>query len=158
MKWFKNVYRHMSALVLSTTAALLVLTLPGFTVPVPAQETGQFRICSPQMTDRDRNYGSGGTGGKKAKAGKATQNFKVKKSSVSFKATALKKKAASFKVKTVNGKGSLSWKSSSGYVSVSRGKVTVRKGTPRGTYKVTVKASGNSKYKSAKAVVRIIVR
>lgn len=226
-----------------------VRTLPALTLKVNAQtsavpgnrkgqtgkngegtQDGLFHIASPQMTDRDRNYGnpggassSGSTisgsgvtlsrtsytydgqakkpavtvrcGGKKLRSktdytvsyssctnagtarvtvcgkgkyrgkvtktyriNKAGQNLRVKKDTYILSCSALKKSAVKLSAKALNARGSLSWKSGSKYVSVTNGRITVRKGTPRGTWKVSVKASGTGNYKPAAAAIRIIVR
>jgi hypothetical protein len=43
-------------------------------------------------------------------------------------------------------------------VTVKKGKVTIKKGTPRGTYKITVTAKGNGTYNSGSKVITITVK
>ena len=91
----------------------------------------------------------------------AAQKITTKVTSKTYTAAALKKKAQSFSIGAkASGKGKLSYKSSSKkYVTVSSGgKVTIKKGTPKGTYKITVTAAGNTNYKAASKVIKIIVR
>jgi hypothetical protein len=58
-----------------------------------------------------------------------------------------------------NAEGTVSYKSSnSRYVTVSKGKVNVKKGTPKGAYKITVTAMGNKNYKTAFKIVTITVK
>lgn len=83
-------------------------------------------------------------------------------SSKSYKAAVLKKGSASFTVKVKGAKGKVSYNVSSGdkkAVSVSKaGKVTVRKGTKKGSYKITVKAAGSAKYAGAVKTVTVKVK
>lgn len=72
----------------------------------------------------------------------------------------LKKETFSLKAKT-NGDGDLSYKVTKGsakYITVSKaGKVTLKKGCPKGNYQVTITATGTSKYKKATKKVTIKV-
>lgn len=82
---------------------------------------------------------------------KATGTFKLKKSSFSVKKASVKKKAQSFTLSTTPG-GNNTYKKVSGSsgITVSKsGKVTVKKGTKAGTYKVKVKVT-SSNYKKTK--------
>jgi hypothetical protein len=56
--------------------------------------------------------------------------------------------------------GTVSYKSSKKkYVTVSsKGKVTVKKKTPKGIYKITITAKGNKNYKSGSKTVTITVK
>lgn len=97
----------------------------------------------------------------KAEAGK-TQSIKVTPSSKTVKASALKKSAKSFSIKVTGAKGKLSYSvasSSKKALSVSKtGKVTVKKGTKKGSYSVTVKAASTSKYAAATKTVTVKVK
>lgn len=79
---------------------------------------------------------------------KASNPLKVLTKNQKIKASAVKKKAKTFTVKTSKAQGKVSYKSSnSQYVTVSaKGKVTVKKGTPKGKYKITVTAKGKGIY------------
>lgn len=90
---------------------------------------------------------------------KAAQPMKVKISAKTCKASALKSKAATFSIGTSKAVGKVTYKTDSKYVKVSsKGVVTVKKGTKKGTYKVTVKAAGNTNYKSGSKTVKITVK
>ena len=93
---------------------------------------------------------------------KAAQKIKVTPSSKSYKAAVLKKGSASFTVKVKGAKGKVSYSVSSGdkkAVSVSKaGKVTVKKGTKKGSYSVVVKAASTSKYAAAAKTVSVKVK
>ncbi len=89
---------------------------------------------------------------------KAAQNFRLTKSSCSCTKNSLRYSGKSFRIQTVNAKGTVSARSGSRYIQVSGRTVTVRKGTPRGIYRVTVTAAGNTNYSSASRTMRITVR
>ena len=89
----------------------------------------------------------------------AKDNMKVSPASKTFKASTLKKSAKSFTIKVTNAKGKVSYKSSSKKVTVSsKGKVTVKKGTAKGTYKVTVTSKATALYKANTKTVTIKVK
>ena len=118
-------------------------------------------------TNRNAGKASIRISGKGAYTGTVTRRFTIQKASqpvrvsVSckrYKARSLQKKAKSFTIKVRNAKGRVTYRSNTRYVSISHGKVKVKKGIPRGTYKITVKAAGNGNYKPASKTVRIEVR
>jgi len=85
----------------------------------------------------------------------------AKTSSLTFKASNLKKKKASVSLKATSLGGSLTYKVTKGskYLTVSKsGKVTLKKGTPKGTYKVKITASKSLYYKQATKTVTIKVK
>ena len=87
----------------------------------------------------------------------ASQSISTKVSSKNYKKTTVAKKAQSFSI-GASAKTKLSYKSSSKNVTVtSAGKVTVKKGTGKGTYKITVKAASSDNYKSASKTVTVKV-
>ena len=95
---------------------------------------------------------------------KKTNPMKVKVASKTYKAkksTGKLNKKHSFIIGVKNAKGKVTYsrsKASKAYITVSKkGKVTVRKGTPKGTYTITVKAKGTSKYrgKSKKITIKV---
>ena len=57
----------------------------------------------------------------------------------------------------INEKGTVSFKSESKYIGISGGKITVKRGTPKGTYRIKVTALGNTNYYSTTKTIRIIV-
>ena len=94
---------------------------------------------------------------------KRSNTMKVSVTNKSFKAKALKKKAASYsavKVTKAQGKVTYSVTKKNSKLTFKNGKITVKKKTKKGTYKITVKitASGNSSYKSATVTRTISVR
>ena len=98
---------------------------------------------------------------------KAAPVIKIKTASKSFTAAAVKKAAQSFSPGiTVNSKGKLSYKKSSGAASItvnaSTGKITVKKGTKKGTYKIkiaaTAAARGNYKKGTKTFTVTVTVK
>lgn len=100
-----------------------------------------------------------------APAVKKSQNLKVKNYVRSIKASSLRKSKRIVKAIYVSGyRGKLSFSKVSGSkritVSSKTGKLTVKKGTRRGTYKVRVKvkASGNASYKAASKTVTVKIK
>jgi uncharacterized Zn ribbon protein len=94
---------------------------------------------------------------------KATQTVKAtvsSKTTVTVKASDLKKKAKTYTLKVKGAKGTVTYEtSSSKYIAVKNGKISVAKNTPKGTYKITVKVAGTDNYKAAKKqVVTITVK
>jgi len=103
---------------------------------------------------------------------KAANPLKIKAKTATVKYSKLKKRKQTLAVSKViafrkKGKGSLSYKKVSGNkkitVNTKSGKVTVKKGLKKGTYKVKVKvkAKGNSRYKASswkKVTLKVIVR
>ena len=96
---------------------------------------------------------------------KQTPTIKTKVSSKTISVTSLKKKSQSFTLgASVNSKGTLSYKKTSGNSGISvnskTGKVTVKKGLKKGTYKikVQVKAAAKGNYKAGTKTVTVTVR
>ena len=77
-------------------------------------------------------------------------------------ASKVAKKKVTYSVLKSSGVGDVSYKVTKGkakYITVSKaGKVTVKKGAPKGTYKVLVKAAANDTYKSAAKKITIKVK
>ena len=98
------------------------------------------------------------------KVSKKAQKMKVTKKNKTVKAKKLKKKAQKVKAITVkNYKGKLSFKKVSGSKRLSLvkgGRIKVKRGTKKGTYKIKVKvtAKGNSTYKSASKTVTVKIK
>ena len=101
---------------------------------------------------------------------KATNPLAVKTASKNIKASAVNKKAQSFTPSLINkkGQGTVSYKMGSNnskvkkYFSINNksGKITAKKNTPKGTYKVkvSVTAAGNGNYKKATKDATVTVR
>ena len=90
---------------------------------------------------------------KKAQSMKATPTVKT------YTRSTLKKKAQSYSIKVTNAKGKVTYKSKSKYISVtSTGKVTVKKGTPKGYYSFSVTAAGNGTYKAHTIILGVKVK
>lgn len=91
---------------------------------------------------------------------KSSQSIKVNVTSKNYKASALSKKAAAFRI-SATAKSNLGYKVMTGkkYISVSSdGKVNIKKNTPKGTYKIQVLATENAKYKKAQKNIIIKVK
>ena len=91
---------------------------------------------------------------------KASNPLKVTTKNQKIKASAVKKKAKTFTVKVTKAQGKVSYKSSKPkYVTVSaKGKVTIKKGTPKGKYKITVTAKGKGIYNKKSKTLTITVK
>lgn len=90
---------------------------------------------------------------------KKTQPMKLKTSSFTVKKSSVDKAKQTVKISVSSAKGKVTYSESSQYLTVSsKGVVTLKKGTPKGTYKVTVKAAGNEDYKSGTKTVKITVK
>lgn len=106
---------------------------------------------------------------KQAKADKAalqkklasakSQNITAKGVSKTYKAKSLKKKAKSFKV-TVKAKGKVSYQviEKNGKLSFKNGKVTVKKHTKAGTYKMKIKVKADAKGNYQKAAKNVTIK
>ena len=88
---------------------------------------------------------------------KADNPFSVKKKNATVKRAKVKKKAQKVKALTVTGEGTITYKKASGSkrltVNAKTGKITVKKGTKKGTYKIKIEvvAAGNANYLASKA-------
>ncbi len=88
---------------------------------------------------------------------RATQKISVKISSKTYKKAAVAKSSKSFSI-GASAVNKLTYKSSSKYVTVNaKGKVKVKKGTPKGIYKITVSAAKSKNYKAASKTITIKV-
>ncbi|MBR3241499.1 MAG: right-handed parallel beta-helix repeat-containing protein [Parasporobacterium sp.] len=93
---------------------------------------------------------------------KQANPMKVKKTTYTFKYSDLKK-AKSFNIDVTNAQGKVTFTlntaaKKAGIKVTSKGKVTIPKNCKKGTYKITVKAAGNNKYKEASKTVSITVK
>ena len=90
---------------------------------------------------------------------KAKQSIKVNKVK-KYKASSLKKKSQTFRLETkVKDKAKVTYSSSSKSVKVDKnGKVKLKKGLKKGTYKIYVKAKATKNYKAATKVIKIKVK
>lgn len=94
---------------------------------------------------------------------KANQKVTVAtKNKISYKASALKKAKKTVKLGTkANTKVTytVTGKNAKKYISVNKkGKVTIKKGIKKGTYKIVIKAKGTKNYNKAKKVVKIVIK
>lgn len=88
---------------------------------------------------------------------KASQSISAKISSKSYKKAIVAKKAQTFSI-GAKAKCSLSYKFSSKYLTVSsKGSVTVKKGAPKETYKITITTKKSSNYNTATKTVTVKV-
>ncbi len=110
------------------------------------------------------NYTDTASGRLTIKKATKAQTIKAKVASKTYKAADVKKAAKSFSIGVTGAKGTVSYKSSNTkYVTVNKnGKVTVKKGAKKGTYKVTVKAAKasdkNVNYKASTITVQVVVK
>lgn len=95
---------------------------------------------------------------------KATQKITAKTSTKTYKAKNLAKKKATWSI-GVKAQGKRTYKvtatpeNGAKYISVSKsGKVTMKKGAPKGTYQIQINAAATSLYKSATKTVKIVVK
>ena len=91
---------------------------------------------------------------------KAANPMKVTTKNQKIKASAIKKKAKTFTIKVTKAQGKVTYKSSAAkYIKVAKnGKVTIRKRTPKGKYKITVTAAGKGIYGKKSKVITITVK
>lgn len=88
---------------------------------------------------------------------RASQTISASVSSKSYKKATVAKASQSFSI-GAKAKSTLSYKSGSKYLTVSsKGKVTVKKGTPKGSYKITVSAKKSTNYNAATKTITVKV-
>ena len=91
---------------------------------------------------------------------KGNNTLKVSPSTKTFKVAKVKKAKKTFKIKATKAQGAVSYSvtkaAKKAGVSVSKaGKVTIKKGTKKDTYKVTVTAAGNDEYSAGSKTVKV---
>ena len=91
---------------------------------------------------------------------KAAQKVTCAVSKKTFKASTLKKGKKTFTIGAkASGSGKVTYQSSGKWVKVTKnGRVTVKKGAKKGTYKITVTAAADGNYKKASKVIKIVVK
>ena len=90
--------------------------------------------------------------------GTATKTTKVA-AKKAYKASSLKKKAKKFSVKVAGATYTVKGKKAKKYIKVSKkGKVTVKKGIKKGTYKIVIKVKATKNTKAGKKVVKIVIK
>lgn len=94
---------------------------------------------------------------------KAVQKLKVTPAKKVFKVAKVKKAAKKYSLKVRGAKGELSYSiakaaKKAGIFVSAKGKVTVKKGTKKGVYKITVKAAKTRAYKAASKTVKVVVK
>ena len=88
----------------------------------------------------------------------ATKTTKVA-AKKAYKASSLKKKAKKFSVKVAGATYTVKGKKAKKYIKVSKkGKVTVKKGIKKGTYKIVIKVKATKNTKAGKKVVKIVIK
>lgn len=120
-----------------------------YTITVSAAATDSYRAAASTVT---------------VKVKKASQKVTAKVSSKTIKAKQIAKKNSTFSI-GAKGKGKLSYKvtatpeNAAKYISVSKkGKVTVKKAAPKGTYKITVTAAGDATYAEGNKTITVKVK
>ncbi len=92
------------------------------------------------------------------KAAAATKTTKVA-AKKAYKASSLKKKAKKFSVKVAGATYTVKGKKAKKYIKVSKkGKVTVKKGIKKGTYKIVIKVKATKNTKAGKKVVKNVIK
>ena len=92
------------------------------------------------------------------KAAAATKTTKVA-AKKAYTASSLKKKAKKFSVKVAGATYTVKGKKAKKYIKVSKkGKVTVKKGIKKGTYKIVIKVKATKNTKAGKKVVKIVIK
>ena len=95
---------------------------------------------------------------------KAKQKIKTSTKVKTYKASTIKKKGKKFNLKTKAIRKKVTYKvrgkkSAKKYIKVSKkGKVTIKKGIKKGTYKIVIKAKATKNYKRGKKVVKITIK
>ncbi|MDD7209333.1 MAG: hypothetical protein PUH29_04680 [Lachnospiraceae bacterium] len=94
---------------------------------------------------------------------KKAQTIKTKVSSKSYKASKLKKAGKSFELKTKATSSKITYKvtgkNAKKYIKVSKkGKVTIKKGIKKGTYKIQITAKATKNYQSATKTIKIVIK
>ena len=119
-------------------------------ITVTAKETDTYKKATKTIT---------------VKVAKAAPTIKTKVSAKTLKYASVKKSSQSFTLgATVNSKGTLTYKKTSGTSAISinskTGKVSVKKGLKKGTYKVKIqiKAAAKGNYNSASKTVTVTVK
>ena len=93
-----------------------------------------------------------------SKAAAATKTTKVA-AKKAYKASSLKKKAKKFSVKVAGATYTVKGKKAKKYIKVSKkGKVTVKKGIKKGTYKIVIKVKATKNTEAGKKVVKIVIK
>lgn len=98
--------------------------------------------------------------------GTATVTYTVNKAAVAtktvkkaYKASSLKKKAKKFSVKVAGATYTVKGKKAKKYIKVSKkGKVTVKKGIKKGTYKIVIKTKATKNTEAGKKVVKVVIK
>lgn len=120
---------------------------------------GNYTISIRAAGTEDGEYNASNTVTVKVKVAKAANTIKVTPVTKKFKVAKVKKKAQSFQLKVTQAQGKITYKSSSSKVKVTAtGKVTVKKGTKKGKYRITVTANGNENYNKGVKTVVITVK
>ena len=94
---------------------------------------------------------------------KGINTMKVSPTTKTFKVAKVKKAKNTFKIKATKAQGKVTYSvtksAKKAGVSVAKnGKVTIKKGTKKGTYKVTVTAAGNDNYRSISKTVKVKIK
>ena len=124
-----------------------------------AAPAGTYTIKVTAAATEDGEYKASNTITITVKVGKAANTIKATPATKKFKAAKVKKKAQSFKIKVTQAQGRITFKSSSSKVKVTTaGKVTVKKGTKKGKYRITVTAAGNGNYKQGVKTITVVIK
>ena len=90
---------------------------------------------------------------------KASQNIRLSATSIRCKSSSLRYSSGRTRVTVRNARGRVTFTSNSRYITVNNsGLLVIRKGTRRGTYRVTVRAASTANYLAAKKTITIYVQ
>lgn len=99
-----------------------------------------------------------GVGVKTFKINKASQSLRLSSSSYLYSKASVNRSSIWVPVYTYNSIGTVRYSSNSKYITIRNGNVFVKKGAPKGNYKVVVTAAGNENYKACYKTVMVRVR
>lgn len=120
---------------------------------------GTYEIKVKAKATADGSYKASNEITLKVVVNKANNPARVTPATKTIKAKSLKSKAITFNIEVKNAKGKVTYKSGNRSLKVTKaGKVTVAKGTKKGTYKLTVNIAGNANYKSVSKIVKVIIK
>ncbi len=132
----------------------------GYTLTVGSTtySSGDISTVSASNTSSSKNSSSKSSGATSS----ATKKVKFKNISKTIKYSKLKKKAVSYSIIKKSGGGKVTYKVTKGkkkYIKVSKkGKVTLKKGTKKGTYKIKITVAKKGKYKKTTKTIKIVVK
>ena len=89
---------------------------------------------------------------------KASNTMTVKPASKTVKYSSVKKKAQKIKITVAKNNGKVFYKTSSKLLTVKNGVITLKRGTNKGTYTMTITAKGDGNHYTKMVKIKIIVK